>query len=345
MGNFNDAVVADLECRFSEGEVVTWEEWYKWIDDIESGFNSHAHDGTSGGGPVLSLDNMSGIVALKARVTALEGAGYATQGYVDTAVVDMATQAWVNSLGFATEAWVALNYYDKTKYDADQLLTNAYIAGNTTAIDSNDIDITALQGRLDAIELDYATETWVSTYFYNKSLIDAQNVIFYGLIGDNEDDISGLDGRIDAIELDYATEAYVISWAGQARDDAKAYADTLVVGLATKSYVDAADGVLQGSISTNFWAIDGNMDDISALDGRLDTAEWAISDNESDISGNQGDISDLDGRVGDIEGDYTTIGDVQSWVNSNFYVKYLVNSLISSAIGDHESDCSCYDTC
>jgi len=335
MGNFNDAVVADLECRFSEGEVVTWEEWYKWIDDIESGFNSHAHDGTSGGGPVLSLDNMSGIVALKARVTALEGAGYATQGYVDTAVVDMATQAWVNSLGFATEAWVALNYYDKTKYDADQLLTNAYIAGNTTAIDSNDIDITALQGRLDAIELDYATETWVSTYFYNKSLIDAQNVIFYGLIGDNEDDIGALAGRVDAIELDYASEAYVISWAGQARDDAKAYADTLVVGLATEAYVDAEDSDLWSYVGANRNYIVDNIFDISALDDRVTQNEWDISDNEGDISG-------LDGRISDIEGESWA---TESWVNANFYTLAEVESMLETAIGDHETDCSCYNEC
>jgi len=345
MGNYNDAVVADLQCRFSEGEVVTWEEFYKWIGDIEDGFDSHAHDGTSGGGPVINVDDLTGMAALKARVTALEGAGYATQGYVDTAVTDMATQTWVNSLGLATEAWVALNYYDKTKYDADQLLTNAYIAGNTTAIDSNDIDITALQGRLDAIELDYATEAWVSTYFYNKSLIDAQSVIFYGLIGDNEDDIGALDGRVDAIELDYATEAYVISWAGQARDDAKAYADTLVVGLLDEIGVRLITDPIESYIDDVYDDAFANTGDISALDGRLGAAEWAISDNEGDISANQGDISDLYGRVGDIEGDYTTMGDVQTWALSNFYTMYGVNSLISSAIGDHESDCSCYDTC
>jgi len=334
MGNYNDAVVADLQCRFSEGEVVTWEEFYKWIDDIEDGFDSHAHDGTSGGGPVLSIDNMSGIVALKARVTALEGAGYATQGYVDTAVTDMATQAWVNSLGLATEAWVALEgfateayvstyFYNKSLIDAQNMIFYGLIGDNETDIGVAQGDIFDLsaalliaQGDISDIEADYTTQTWVSANFYNKSLIDAQNVIFYGLIGDNEDDIGALDGRVDAIELDYATEAYVISWAGQARDDAKAYADTLVVGLLDETGVRLITDPIESYIDDVYDDAFANTGDISALDGR-------VTQNEGDILDNAGDISD-----------------VAYDLSNNYWTDIQVESAIDDDLSDHESTCT-----
>ena len=244
MGNFNDAIVADLQCRFSEGEVVTWEEFYKWIGDIEDGFDSHAHDGTSGGGPVINVDDLTGMAALKARVTALEGAGYATQGYVDTAVTDMATQAWVGEQAFATEAWVAsegfateawVNSHFYTLAEVEDMLDVLWtdINANTSATGTNAGAITALAGRVTTIEGAYATQTWVNANFYTLAeLEDMLDVLWTDInantsdigfnesdissldgrvgtaewsISDNEGDISGLDGRVGDIEADYTT--------------------------------------------------------------------------------------------------------------------------------------------
>jgi len=310
MGNYNDAVVADLQCRFSEGEVVTWEEFYKWIGDIEDGFNSHAHDGTSGGGPVLSIDDMSGIVALKARVTALEGAGYATQGYVDTAVTDMATQtwvglegfateayvgaqgfateAWVGLEGFATEAWVALNYYNKTKYDSDLGTVAASIIDNLGLIGDN-------ADAIDAVEADMVIA--------NQGISDAASAI------------SALDGRISGIENDYETQ----------------------------TAANSAHFSLQTEINTNIYAIGDNEDDISALDSRLYTAEGAISDNESDISGNAGDISDNASGISDNEGDISGIDTVISELWDNAEAHDLEISANKSNISTNEGDISDLD--
>jgi len=63
MGRFDDDVVADLQCRFSEGETPTWEEFYEWIDDIQAGFDAHNHSGAgSGDGAAIPFSALSGLI-------------------------------------------------------------------------------------------------------------------------------------------------------------------------------------------------------------------------------------------------------------------------------------------
>ena len=253
---YNNAVVSDLQCRFSEGEVVTWEEFYKWIDDILDGFDTHDHSGVSGAGPTLSIANMAGYAALNARVAALEGAGYATQTYVDNAVA-----------GLASVAWAVSTFYNQTYINA----LETYLLGQ---IDINSTSILDHEGRIAAIEADYATETWVGLHYmtnadiaYQLGLRDAQLATLAGFINTNTADIStnagdidACEGRLNTIESSYATEAWV-----------------------EDHYMTNSDIAYQFGLR----------------DDQLATLAGAISDNEGDISG-------LDGRVGDIEGDYTT---------------------------------------
>jgi len=113
MGRFDDDVVADLQCRFSEGETPTWEEFYEWIDDIQAGFDAHNHSGAgSGDGAAIPFSALSGLIeyenirdktgasaivafvngnaaaigVLQGKVTALEDAGFCTEDYADGVV-------------------------------------------------------------------------------------------------------------------------------------------------------------------------------------------------------------------------------------------------------------------
>jgi len=287
---------------------VTWEEWYKWINDIEGGFDSHAHDGTSGGGPVINVDDLTGMAALKARVTALEGAGYATQGYVDTAVTDMATQTWVGEQAFATEAWVGLEGFATEAWvGLEGFATEAWVG---------------LEG--------FATETWVALNYYNKTKYDsdlgtvaASIIDNLGLIGDNAD-------AIDAVEADMVIANQGISDAASAISALDGRISGIENDYETQTAANSAHFSLQTSINTNIYAIGDNEDDIASLDGRLGTAEWAISDNESDILGNAGDISDNASDISTNEGDISSI-DVQ------LAELYDIANEADIALSDHES--------
>ena len=346
---YNNAVVSDLQCRFSEGEVVTWEEFYKWIDDILDGFDTHDHSGVSGGGPVLNIANITGYAALEARVAALESAGYATESWVASQISDMATETWVglhymtnadiayqfglrddqlatlagaindNTAAIAlcaTETWVALNYYNKTKYDADLVTVSASIVDNLMAIGTNADDIDACEGRLNTIEATYATQAWVSGLGYATQLWVGDN--FYtqtqidGLADDvaaNSADIDACEGRLNTIESSYATEAWVTG-----------------LGYATVSYV-----------STNYFNCTEVTHKVDAVQDDVDANAWDISDNADDINA-------CESRLDAIELNYAT----ESWVESQDYATetYAFNaaeSVSSDVIIEHESWCINYD--
>jgi len=205
MACFDDDVVADLECRYSDGETPTWEEFYKWIEDIQDGFTSQDHSGAGAGyGQPLGISVVSGLQsaldALDSRITVIETT-YATKAYADQAeadakayadglVVDMATQTWVNNT-FRTQA-----------------ACNAYMTTHAGYIDAVEADVVLLDGRVTTIETDYATKLWASNEFRTQAACNSYMTTHAGYIDALEADVADHESRIDYIEIWYATQDF-----------------------------------------------------------------------------------------------------------------------------------------
>jgi hypothetical protein len=155
----------------------------------------------------------------------------------------------------------------------------------------------ALSGRLDALEADPVTKTYV----------DAADV--------------ALDARLDALELDSVTKAYVDS-ADQALDGRL---DALELDAVTKAYVDAADTLIDGRVTTLETEMDTAQADIISLDGRMTTAE-------GEIDAAQSELISLDGRLDIIEGADNVVGSIaKAEKDAKDYADQKVADLVNSA--------------
>jgi len=274
MACFDDDVVADLECRYSDGETPTWEEFYKWIEDIQDGFSEHDHSGSAAGyGKQLDIGIVSGLQAtldaLDARITTIETT-YATKAYADQAEVDAKAYADTLVVDMATMTWAGSEFYTQSEL-------NVVIANLSGGIEDNYALIGGHETRIAAIEFDYATKTWVGANHYTKSEMNTAIATLDGKIEDNYDELVLHDGRLDAIEISYATQ----NWVG---------ANFRLISLCN-SLMSAMEDDVEAN-AYDILDLDGRVDDIetdyategwvaSYVDGSIDDA---ISSHEGDCS-------------------------------------------------------------
>ncbi len=259
--------------------------------------------------------------ALAGRVSALEGAGYATEAWVtsqayaadadvmglDTRVstleaAGLATEAWVDSLGFATTADLGTTDGELAALDGRLTgLEDADLDTRVTAVEDADAD-----GRVTTLE-DANLDTRLTT------LEDATPA--------SADDVDALDGRLTAVEdAGYATEAWVsAAYAPLTATDALhgRVSSLEGAGYATEAWVSsqayASASALQGA-ETELANLDGRLDNLEGTD--LATETWVSSQGfatATDLGATEGDLSALDGRVTTLEGtDLAT----ETWVGA-----------------------------
>ncbi|NDC22668.1 MAG: hypothetical protein EBZ49_00835, partial [Proteobacteria bacterium] len=207
----------------------------------------------------------------------------------------------------------------------------------STEIGNRQSDVSGLDARLDSLEADPVT----------KSYVDGQ--------------ASGLDARLDSLEADATTKAYVD---GQV-SGLDARLDSLEADPVTKAYVDgavsgeqsarqSADQALSGAITGEQAA---RQADVSGLDSRIDALEadpvtkayvdGAISGEQSarqsadqalsgaitgEIAARQADVSGLDARLDVIEGPSGQAGSIaKALVDAKAYTDQEVSALVDSA--------------
>ena len=283
MGCFNDDIVADLQCRFSEGETPTWEEFYDWIEDIMDGFNAHAHGGTlSGDGPKIALTSIDGITEYEdvrdnTGASAIVAAVAANTGLA--ARVAAIEADYLVAADLDPYATIALLDSHKATIGGTHGVSGVgnYIAGT--------LAVAALDTRITDIELDYVVEADLDDYYtvaeINSILIDLE-----GWVEFNYDPTVMLCAAINA---DYVVAA-----------DLNSYALT--------SYVDSNLGDLEDELDSHKLAVGGTH-------GVVGVGNVIAGTDDLDVL--QLDIDGIDDRVADIEADYVVAADLAPfWTQS-----------------------------
>lgn len=314
MSRFDDDVVSDLQCRFSEGETPTWEEFYEWIEDIQDGFDAHNHSGFgSGDGAYIPMSALTGYAEYED-----------VRDYVGTSAIVNAVEV------------------------------SAGVISNLVAA------MTAVEARLDAIELDYLVAADLNPY----ALTSAMNSAIAAAVGAVQADVDDNTSAIDVIWLDYlkaidllpySTALEVTAEIGFAVAAVQADVDdnTSAIDVIWGDYLVAAD--LSGHADALSFvhgvgsAIIADSTDIGQLDSRLDTIEgdYLVA---LDLSGHAvldtgvhgvsagyiastDDLDDLDDRVEDIEVDYTTANEADT----------IADAVANDYIDEHTSVCGNWD--
>lgn len=297
MSRYNEDIVADLQCRFSEGETPTWEEFYDWIEDILDGFNEHTHDGvTSGDGAKIVATSIDGIdeyedvrdnTGASAIVLALKALSDAYDAHIldDAAHHARYTDSEVETVidtELETLGSIETVIYDSIVYHAG--LPGAH---HTRYADS---EVEAV------IDTELETLGSIETVIYNS--------IQYhdGLVGAHAG-VGGLASRIADIEGDYVVEDDL--------DDYYTVTEINSILLDLEGWVDFyyATKVALGTL-------DGRVEDIEAdYLVALDLSTHAIAVTAVHGVGaynvaSTDDIDGLDDRIQDIEDDYVVASDL-----------------------------------
>jgi hypothetical protein len=214
-----------------------------------------------------------------------QSADEALDSRIDSLEADSVTKSYVDSQDAATLS-SAQSYADQKVADLvssapavlDTLQELAAALGNDENFASTVAgQIGALDGRLDQLEADPVT----------KSYVDSE--------------VDGLDGRVSALEADPTTKSYVD---GQV-SGLDSRLDSLEADPTTKSYVDGEVSSLDGRLDaleadpTTKSYVDG---EVAGLDGRLDALE-ADPTTKSYVDG---EVSAIDVRLDALEADPTT---------------------------------------
>ncbi|NDC23724.1 MAG: hypothetical protein EBZ49_06290, partial [Proteobacteria bacterium] len=292
-----EAAVSGLDSRIDALEADPTTKAY--VDGVASGLDARLDSLEAD--PVTKAYVDGQASGLDARLDVIEGpsgqAGSIAKALVDAkAYTDQEVSALVNS---APEVLNTLKELaDALSGDASFASTIAGQIGSlsgaiSTEIGNRQSDVSGLDARLDALEADPTT----------KSYVDGQ--------------VSGLDSRIDSLEFDSVTKAYVdgaISGEQAARvadvSGLDARLDALEADPTTKAYVDGAvsgeqtraQGVeqsLSGAITGEQAAREAA---VSGLDARLD----ALESDPTTKAYVDGQVSGLDSRIDALEADPVT---------------------------------------
>lgn len=231
MGYYDDSVVADLECRFSGGETPTWEEFYKWIEDIQKGIEQHAHTGGGGGdAPRVAYGDLTGTGAIddalnNTGASALVAAIAANTAAITALQSDLATHIalTLSVHGIADTGALATQSYVDTKISTD-IGTHAAVTLSVHGIAST--ANLATHSYVDAAEADakaYA-DTQIGTHA-------AASTAVHGVGGSYVCTTLALAQHETASSGVHAVGASSVaseSYADQAEADAKSYADTQI---------------------------------------------------------------------------------------------------------------------
>ena len=345
-GRFDDDVVADLQCRFSEGETPTWEEFYEWIDDIQAGFDAHNHSGAgSGDGAAIPFSALSGLIEYE-NIRDKTGASAIVAAVVSNTALIAALQAGASDhetrISALENGFVGM---------VEDVITDELAAGQSidTAIDSlvgdhaalvtNTHGIATINGNFRGLA---QIMTLVEGYGYQT--VSGLTAAVEAVIDDELGAGQSIDNAIDSLvsgHADLSTNTHgVATINGNFRGLAQIM--TLVEGygyLVASGLTAAVEGIIDDELGAG-----------QSIDNAIDTLVGAHSDAirqvhgvGTDIVADSSDILALDGRLDTIELDYLVASDLSTHAGKSTGVHgagtdYLVADDVTDALDGRIED-------